>query len=455
MWKSRIKILSRFYLKYGIILLRININMLNTFTHLFQLLIHNLENIVRHGGYSVLFLVSFIEALPIIGQFVPGHTIVIFSGFLSKIGILNIYYTIPLIIIGAFSGDILSYYFGKKFGFAFLTKFGKYFFIKDSHIERAKELINRHSKKTIILGRFSPITRPLTPFIVGASGIHDKHFWTYSFIGVILWTFFSVMIGYIFGASYHIIEGVFGKFVLIAIIISLLILWGFKFVNKQFHIFAKYELITLILNISSLYIFFKIVQDAIGIKTYLTELDVWVNIFFSSKANGYMLFIMDFLTNIFSPKNIILYSLICLVYLLFRKKWRYALITFTSVAGGSFMGIFLKELIMRSRPLNGYINELGYSFPSGHSISMAIFSTLIVYFFAKEIKTLYRREAFITFFILLTIVAGFSRVYLGVHWLTDVIAGISFGLFWTTLMILLVRYLSVLLINFIDALKSK
>src|SRR5574343_219443 len=225
MWKSHIKILSKFYLKYGIIFEQINITMPNAFTHLFQLVIHNLENIIRHGGYSVLFLISFIEALPIIGQFVPGHTLVIFSGFLSKIGILNIYYVIPLIVVGAFGGDIVSYYFGKKFGFTFLTKFGKYFFVKDTHIEKAKELINRHSKKTIILGRFSPITRPLTPFIVGASGIHDKHFWTYSFIGVVLWTVFSVMIGYVFGASYHIIEGVFGKFILIAIVLS----WLFSF----------------------------------------------------------------------------------------------------------------------------------------------------------------------------------------------------------------------------------
>ncbi len=408
-----------------------------------SILIH-LESILRHGGYTVLFMVSLLEGFPIIGQFIPGHTIVIFSGFLTKISVLNIKIVLPLVVLGAMIGDIIGYLIGKKFGFVFLNKYGKYFFITEAHIEKAKKLIKDHVGKTIILGRFSPITRQLTPYIVGASDIHIKSFWIYDLLGVLIWSATSIGIGYMFGASYHIVAGIFGKFIVVAIIISIILIWAYKFINKEFHLFAKYELITLGLNISSLYIFFKTLQDATSNSSYMSELDIWFNVFINERTTTWGLYFMNLVDNFFNINTLIICTLICTTYLIFKKKWRYTFITIISIGLGPILNGFLKELIMRDRPINSVILETGYSFPSGHAMAVTVFFTLLIYFFIGNVKNILYRESLILLSVLIILTISFSRLYLGVHWLTDIIAGISFGLFWTTFTILSVRYIGMI-----------
>ena len=269
-------------------------------TSIFSLITHNLQAIVEHGGYLFILLSTISEGIPIFGQFIPGHSVVIISGLLAKIEVLNIYKVFLVVIFGAVIGDIIGFYLGKKYGISLLTKFGQYLFLKKEYIDKALLLVKENTAKAIILGRFSPITRTLSPFLVGASGIHTKKFWIYDSIGVIIWASVSIMIGYIFGASYHAVSAALGKYILLAIILGILITWGYRFINKQFHIFAKYELITLGFNLFGLYLFFKTVQDAITDKVFLLELDVFVNNFFFIHSQEWIRDFMLIFTNIFS-----------------------------------------------------------------------------------------------------------------------------------------------------------
>lgn len=415
--------------------------------HIFAPLITNLESIVQHGGYFFLSIITILEGVPIIGSLIPGHTVVIFSGFIAKLGIWNISIVVPLVIISAMLGDYSGYYLGNKYGYDFLKKFGKTLFIKDEYINRAKEIVNIHTGKAIIFGRFNPITRPLIPFIVGASKVHINRFWLYDFVGVFLWAVSSIFVGYIFGASYHIVAGYLGKFILIAIIASILIIWSYGFINKRFHIFAKYELIALILNLVGLYAFFKTVQDSVTEHAFLAELDIWINTFFASHFSLSGFIVMNIITDILSPKLLTGISLVLIVYLLMKRKWRYSLISILSVSGGLFLGGFIKEIVERSRPINSFIVETGFSFPSGHAIVSTVFFTLFIYIFAGRIKSWIIREIVITISIILVLLTAVSRLYLGVHWLSDVVAGCAFGLFWTTLMILSVRYFGLIYVS--------
>ena len=181
--------------------------------HLFSPLISNLQLIVEHGGYVILFLMAILEGVPVIGSLVPGHTTVIISGFLAKLHIMNIGIVVPLVIVAAMIGDYVGYLLGKKYGYEFLKSFGKFLYIKDEYIEKTKALIGKHTGKSIIIGRFNPITRPLVPFIVGAGHVHANKFWVFDFIGVSTWAILSIGLGYVFGASYHAVAGVFGKFI--------------------------------------------------------------------------------------------------------------------------------------------------------------------------------------------------------------------------------------------------
>lgn len=413
-------------------------------SHLIGLFISNLQSIVEHGGYVVLFIMTIFEGLPIIGSLLPGHTMVIISGFFAKLGVFNIFILMPLIVVAAMFGDFFGFTLGRKYGYGFLKKFGRVLFIKDEYIEKAKAIIGNHTGKSIILGRFNPITRPLVPFVIGATGVHLKKFWLYDFIGVSFWAISSIGLGYIFGLSYQMASGLFGKFILIAIVLAILITWGYGFVNKKFHIFAKYELIVLGCNLLGLYGFFKMIQDALKDRAYMAELDVWVNLFFNSHVSAKGLSIMTILTDILSPTVLSILIMIGIVYFLIKKQWRYATISFLSISGGLAITAFVKEIVLRPRPEFAIITETDFSFPSGHSVAVAIFFTLLVYFFARKIKHLVWRELFITASVLLVVLAAVCRLYLGVHWLSDVVAGISLGLFWTTLVVLFVRYVDMI-----------
>jgi undecaprenyl-diphosphatase len=94
----------------------------------------------------------------------------------------------------------------------------------------------------------------------------------------------------------------------------------------------------------------------------------------------------------------------------------------------------------KSNALNSFVFEADYSFPSVHALMATVFFTLIIYIFISRIKSLVIRELAIAGAVVLILLVSVSRLYLGVHWLSDIVAGISFGLFWSTLMILTVRY---------------
>lgn len=116
----------------------------------------------------------------------------------------------------------------------------------------------------------------------------------------------------------------------------------------------------------------------------------------------------------------------------------------SALLGAWLMNKFMKEYFVRPRPFTaGYIENLthasGYSFPSGHSMGSIICYVLIAY-----VITAYSKNRFINLIvfptlILLSVIIAISRVYLGVHYPTDIIAGFSFGLAMVNIFILIRR----------------
>lgn len=94
------------------------------------------------------------------------------------------------------------------------------------------------------------------------------------------------------------------------------------------------------------------------------------------------------------------------------------------------VNIKIKELIERARPaFEPLVHETSYSFPSGHSMNSAVMYPVIAYFLIKHVPFFTKRKRAVTVFTgVLVILIGFSRIYLGAHFPTDVLAGFSLGL---------------------------
>lgn len=113
-----------------------------------------------------------------------------------------------------------------------------------------------------------------------------------------------------------------------------------------------------------------------------------------------------------------------LLSLFFVKRKRIALCITANLFGITALNLLLKTIIQRPRP-DGYrlVHENGYSFPSGHSMVSTAFYGLIIYFIYKNIKNKKLRNVLCALIGALIFLIGSSRIYLGVHYASDVIAG--------------------------------
>jgi undecaprenyl-diphosphatase len=421
--------------------------------HLFSGISDHLESIIVAGGYPFLFFTVLLEGLPLIGTIVPGHIAIIVSGFLAKIGILNLGAVLAISLIAAIIGDSIGFFLGRKYGLSLIDRLRPYFFITEEHIAKANRLLDKHTGKSMIIGRFSPVTRALMPFLVGASSISTGKFWLYNIIGAVGWVWSSVFLGYIFGAGYHAVAGYLGKFIVFAILTSLLIIWGYRFVNVRFHIFRRYELFTLTLNVLSLWGLAQTFQMLTN-RTFRLSFDVWVNVFMSALNSSHewsptVVLIATLVTNIGSAIVCLVLGLLIALYYAFRRRWRSAGIMFLSVVSTALITGMLKDFFLVARPQDSIITMLAddYGFPSGHASMAAAFFVIIAYMCARTIHSRTKRELAIVACVLAIIAIGLSRLVLNVHWASDVTGGWSLGIFCATASILFVRYVSVLLVK--------
>lgn len=150
--------------------------------------------------------------------------------------------------------------------------------------------------------------------------------------------------------------------------------------------------------------------------------------------------IFIFITNLGSVWVILPVTLVVLAYLLYKKQHQNALILFSGVGGAAIANLVLKLIFHRDRPNLWHlvITETGYSFPSGHAMMSSALILSIVFIVWK---TRWRWSALIVGSILIGAI-GLSRIYLGVHYPTDVVAGWSISLVWVFIVSVSIKSLS-------------
>jgi undecaprenyl-diphosphatase len=123
-------------------------------------------------------------------------------------------------------------------------------------------------------------------------------------------------------------------------------------------------------------------------------------------------------------------TLLIAVYLLYKRYRKYSLLLVGSMLGDLVIVEILKRSFHSSRPLNGIMQETGFSFPSGHATAAVVLAGLLTYLVWQNFKSRNVKILSGVLFILISLVVGFSRIYLNVHWLSDVLGAYSLGVFW-------------------------
>ena len=126
--------------------------------------------------------------------------------------------------------------------------------------------------------------------------------------------------------------------------------------------------------------------------------------------------------------TIFLISLTIIMFFIFMflfKDKKLAIIFVINSLFSALLNLLLKNIIQRPRPIGFRLIEIsGYSFPSGHSMSSLAIYGFFIYLIFNKIKNKPLKWSLISFLSLLILTIGISRIYLGVHFATDVIAGL-------------------------------
>ena len=143
------------------------------------------------------------------------------------------------------------------------------------------------------------------------------------------------------------------------------------------------------------------------------------------KFNNFLIEFNKIITNFASTKFFIF---ICFIFLLFLKKKKIAYLFIGIMLGCSLVVGFFKNIIKRERPnINRLVYEKGYSYPSGHTVSAISFYGFIVFLAIISNVVLPFKIILSFILILLILLIGFSRIFLGVHYFSDIIGAIILG----------------------------
>ena len=155
--------------------------------------------------------------------------------------------------------------------------------------------------------------------------------------------------------------------------------------------------------------------------------------------NKFMLFI----TFLGKHQFLIPANLILIFYFLLVKRQTWFSIRVITIAISSLvLMLLLKQLFQRKRPLSPLLKAAkGLSFPSGHAIMAVTFYGLLIYILQHTITTEWLKWFFIILVFVLIVLIGFSRIYLRVHYASDVAAGFIIGLLWLLLSLAVLKWL--------------
>ncbi|NID13627.1 phosphatase PAP2 family protein [Fibrivirga algicola] len=173
----------------------------------------------------------------------------------------------------------------------------------------------------------------------------------------------------------------------------------------------------------------------------MVQVDLWfTQMLFHARGTGLSTFFYG-VTWLGSLPATIGFALLGSILLLRQHKKRNVLILWSLIAGvASFVQVG-KRTFVRERPLQvAYYPETGYSFPSGHSATAMILYGLLAYWLIRGQRSVTRRVGIGVAAVGLILMVGFSRIYLGVHFLSDVLGGYLLGLCWLIVGIVLTEW---------------
>lgn len=148
--------------------------------------------------YLLLFLIIFVETGLVVMPFLPGDSLLFVVGTLCGVGLMNLYWVIPLLWAAAVLGNQTNYTLGKHFGDRVFAWENSRWFNRGA-FDRAHAFYERYGGVMLIAARFMPFLRTFAPFVAGVAQMTRRKFTFFDVVGGGLWVGSLTMAGYLFG----------------------------------------------------------------------------------------------------------------------------------------------------------------------------------------------------------------------------------------------------------------
>ena len=430
--------------------------------------------ITYHPGlaYGLIFLVSLSESLAMVGLIVPGTVIMFGVGAIVATGSLVLTPVLLPAAAGAVAGDGISYWLGHHYREELrrIWPFSRY----PAMLKNGELFFHRHGGKSILFGRFIGPVRPVIPVVAGILGMHPLQFSVVNVLSAMGWALAYILPGVFFGTSLA-MAGAVSTRLAVLIFILLVAIWGFVWLSRKLallvghrgplwlaalknwvvadtpvhgavisvkrilsYLFLRRQGEELFLGFLALMIlmagwgFLGVLQDVLA-KDPLVVADKAVYHFFQSLRTPWADHVLIAVTELGdSFVNICISTAILLLFLL-KRNYRTAGYWVLTIVGGLLGVQLLKWLIHLPRPVALYQGASAYGFPSGHTTMSVIIYGFLAILMARGLSSTLRWGIFATVFVFSFIIA-MSRLYLGAHWLSDVLGGFFIGTSWTALL---------------------
>lgn len=190
-------------------------------------------NLIYNYGLFGMFLGMILESVIII---IPSELILATGGILASRNIFSFWGAFLTGLIGSVFCAVIIYFMGYFGGHAFVKKYGKYFFMKESDIDYSNGFFKKYGLISCLIGRNFPIVRTLISLPIGIMRLSFIKFLIYTTIGSIPWTFVFVFVGYKLGSNWTIMKDYIGrlKFPITILIIVFILSYFYNKLRKKY-----------------------------------------------------------------------------------------------------------------------------------------------------------------------------------------------------------------------------
>jgi membrane protein DedA with SNARE-associated domain/membrane-associated phospholipid phosphatase len=430
-------------------------------------ILNDLADSLGQWTYLAVSVLAFLETGAFVGLVFPGETAVIIAGAIAGQGETSIVITIALVWFSAWAGDSASFYIGTRLGRDFILRHGHRVRITPERFAQVEDYFSRHGGKTILVGRFLGLVRALAPFIAGSSGMRYGAFLPYSVLGTGLWAATFSLLGYFLANNIHLAEDIAGRGIFVFGTIVVVVVGSIVAVR---YLRAPENRVKLVERMEgnrfgrplvvagrrfkpqAQFVWRRLTPGGLGLE-FTTAMAVLAVALFvvvgfgvivtddpgptpgdetafeiaADLNSGWFTDLNEAVTKLGSAPATLAAALVAAVALGIRRRWPELAVLVAGVALVHLAVPILKEVIDRPRPGGGLVGSEGDSWPSGHAAYAIIYPWLALTVTSRLQNRLRHGTALMTAAILLAAAIGLSRVYLRVHYLSDVNGGAALG----------------------------